>query len=79
MVMETTHTKNHRHLYFTLFIQTFTLSAFTIGGGYVIVPLMRKAFVEKLGWIEEQEMLDMIAIAQSRVPWLPFLVLFSLL
>jgi chromate transporter len=65
MVMETTHTKNHRHLYFTLFIQTFTLSAFTIGGGYVIVPLMRKAFVEKLGWIEEQEMLDMIAIAQS--------------
>jgi chromate transporter len=55
----------HNHLYRTLFLQTFTLSAFTIGGGYVIVPLMRKAFVEKLEWIEEQEMLDMIAIAQS--------------
>jgi chromate transporter len=31
----------------------------------VIVPLMRKRFVEELGWIEEQEMLDMTAIAQS--------------
>ncbi len=41
------------------------LSAFTVGGGYVIVPLMRKTFVEKLAWIEEREMLDLIAIAQS--------------
>lgn len=31
----------------------------------MIVPLMRKRFVEELGWIEEQEMLDMTAIAQS--------------
>lgn len=52
-------------LFWTLFIKTFTLSAFTVGGGYVIVPLMRKTFVEKLGWIEEQEMMDLIAIAQS--------------
>jgi len=48
-----------------LFLSTFTLSAFTFGGGYVIVPLMRKKFVEQYNWIEEQEMLDMIAIAQS--------------
>jgi chromate transporter len=48
-----------------LFHTTFTLSAFTFGGGYVIVPLMRKMFVDKYGWIEEQEMLDLIAIAQS--------------
>ncbi len=48
-----------------LFTATFNLSAFTFGGGYVIVPLMRKKFVEQLHWIEEQEMLDMIAIAQS--------------
>ncbi|MDD3822406.1 MAG: chromate transporter [Sphaerochaetaceae bacterium] len=52
-------------LFWTLFSSTFTLSAFTIGGGYVIVPLMRKTFVDKLGWIEEKEMLDLIAIAQS--------------
>ena len=51
--------------YITLFLQTFELSAFTFGGGYVIVPLMRKAFVEKLGWLEDSEMLDLTAIAQS--------------
>lgn len=51
--------------YWKLFLSTFTISAFTIGGGYVIVPLMRKRFVEKLHWIEDQEMLDLIAIAQA--------------
>ena len=48
-----------------LFLATFQLSAFTFGGGYVIVPLMKKQFVEKLGWIDEREMLDYVAIAQS--------------
>jgi chromate transporter len=51
--------------YFKLFISTFYLSAFTFGGGYVIVPLMRKKFVEEYNWIEEKEMLDLTAIAQS--------------
>ena len=51
--------------YWKLFISTFKLSACTFGGGFVIVPLMRKKFVEELGWIEEQEMLDLTAIAQS--------------
>ena len=36
--------------YRTLFLSTFQLSAFTFGGGYVIVPLMRKKFVEQLHW-----------------------------
>lgn len=48
-----------------LFLSTFYLSAFTFGGGYVIVPLMRNKFVNELGWLEEQEMLDITAIAQS--------------
>lgn len=48
-----------------LFISTLTLSAFTFGGGYVIITLMRKTFVEDLGWIEKDEMLDLVAIAQS--------------
>jgi len=52
-------------LFWTLFSSTFTLSAFTFGGGYVIVPLMRKTFVEKLKWIDDKEMIDIIAIAQS--------------
>lgn len=54
-----------RHIYWKLFYSTFQLSAFTFGGGYVIIPLMRKTFVEKLNWIEEQEMMDLTAIAQS--------------
>ncbi len=48
-----------------LFWYTFQLSACTFGGGFVIIPLMRKKFVEELGWIEEQEMMDLTAIAQS--------------
>ena len=52
-------------LYWKLFQSTFVLSAFTFGGGYVIVPLMRKKFVEQYQWIDEEEMLDLVAIAQS--------------
>lgn len=53
------------NLYWTLFSTTFLLSAFTFGGGFVIVPLMKKKYVDQLKWIEEEEMLNMIAIAQS--------------
>lgn len=48
-----------------LFISTLTLSGFTFGGGYVIVTLMKKTFVDEYGWIDEDEMLDLVAIAQS--------------
>lgn len=57
--------KTDKRTYWTLFLSTFQLSAFTFGGGFVIIPLMRKKFVEKLHWIEEQEMMDLTAIAQS--------------
>lgn len=54
-----------RKPYRKLFTSTFLLSACTFGGGFVIVPLMRRKFVEQLHWIEEQEMVDLVAIAQS--------------
>lgn len=57
--------KRDGKLYWTLFSSTLRLSASTFGGGFVIVPLMREKFVDQLHWIEEQEMLDLIAIAQS--------------
>ena len=41
------------------------ISAFTFGGGFVIVTLMKQKFVDKLHWMDESEMLDMTAIAQS--------------
>jgi len=56
--------KNSKN-YFTLFKSTFFLSAFTFGGGYVIVPMMKKKFVDEFGWLEEEEMLNIAAIAQS--------------
>ena len=56
---------NSFHKYKELFFSTFKLSACTFGGGFVIIPLMRKKFVEELGWIQEDEMLDLTAIAQS--------------
>jgi chromate transporter len=51
--------------YFRLFASTFLLSAFTFGGGYVIISLMKKRFVDEYKWLEENEMLDLTAIAQS--------------
>ncbi|NBH70968.1 chromate transporter [Clostridiaceae bacterium] len=48
-----------------LFLSAFQLSACTFGGGFVIIPLMQKKFVDELHWIEEQEMMDITAIAQS--------------
>ncbi len=55
--------KKKRLLY--LFVQTFYLSAFTFGGGYVIISLLQRKFVNEYHWIEEEEMLDLVAIAQS--------------
>ena len=49
----------------TLFLSMLSISAFTFGGGFVIVTLMKRRFVDELGWMDEQEMLDMTAIAQS--------------
>lgn len=54
-----------KQTYRKLFFSTLKLSACTFGGGFVIIPLMRKKFVEELHWIEEQEMMDLTAIAQS--------------
>lgn len=48
-----------------LFWEMLMLSTFTTGGGFVIVSLMRRKFVEEKHWMDEQEMLDIAAIAQS--------------
>ena len=58
-------TPNFRLRLWKLFLSTLYLSAFTFGGGYVIVTLMKKKFVDEYHWIEEDEMLDLVAIAQS--------------
>ncbi len=57
--------KKDKQLYWKLFSNTFFLSAFTFGGGYVIISLMKRKFVDDLKWISNEEMLDLTAIAQS--------------
>lgn len=48
-----------------LFLSTLYISTFTFGGGFVIVTFMKRKFVDELHWIDEQEMLDLTALAQS--------------
>lgn len=64
------HEKDYSKLW-TLFKSMFVLSACTFGGGFVIVSLMKKRYVEELGWLEEDEMLDVTAITQSAPGPLP--------
>lgn len=48
-----------------LFKTFFQIGFFTIGGGYAMIPLIQQKVVEKNGWTGEQELLDLIAVAQS--------------
>ncbi len=49
----------------TFFFSCLKISAFTLGGGYVIVPLQKRRFCDELGWIDEEKILDLVAMAQS--------------
>ncbi|MBR1761194.1 MAG: chromate transporter [Schwartzia sp.] len=53
------------HFYRALFCSTFWISAFTVGGGFVIIPLLKAKYVDEYGWLEDKETLDLVAIAQS--------------
>ena len=48
-----------------LFSTFFKIGAFTIGGGYAMIPLIQHEVAEKRKWIEESDMLDIVAIAES--------------
>lgn len=52
-------------LNFKLFMSFLRISAFTFGGGFVIIALMKTTFVKEYKWIEEEEMMNFVAIAQS--------------
>ena len=57
--------RDAKHFYWKLFSSTFVISAVTIGGGFVIIPLLKAKYVDEYGWIDDKEALDMVAIAQS--------------
>ena len=48
-----------------LFTTFFKIGAFTLGGGYAMIPIIEAEVVEKNGWIKKEEFLDLLAIAQS--------------
>ena len=64
--------KSKAWILWTLFKSMFVLSSCTFGGGFVIVSLMKKKFVEELQWLDEDEMLDVTAITQFRLTFRRF-------
>ena len=51
--------------YFSLFLTMLKIGLFTFGGGYAMIALLENEFVSKRKWIEKDEFLDMVAIAES--------------
>ena len=54
-----------KNFFWKLFKSTFIVSAFTVGGGYIIIPLLKAKYVDEYHWISDEETLNMVAIAQS--------------
>ena len=48
-----------------LFLTFFKIGAFTFGGGYAMIPLIQREIVEKHGWMTDEDILDIFAIAES--------------
>ena len=48
-----------------LFFTFFKIGAFTFGGGYAMIPLIRREIVEERKWLDDRQMLDIVAIAES--------------
>ncbi len=48
-----------------LFASFFRIGAFTFGGGYAMIPLIQSETVEKRGWISDDDILEIVAIAES--------------
>ncbi len=52
-------------MFFSLFWTYLKIGTFTLGGGYAMLPLIQREVVDRRGWIDEQEFLNMIALAQA--------------
>ena len=52
-------------MFWQLFYTYLKIGTFTLGGGYAMLPLIQREVVERKGWIDEQEFLNMIALAQA--------------
>lgn len=54
-----------RHIYRQLFSSFFKIGAFTFGGGWAMISIIEREIVDKKHWIERDEFLDLLAVAQS--------------
>ena len=52
-------------MFFQLFWTYLKIGTFTLGGGYAMLPLIQREVVDRKGWIDEEEFLNMIALAQA--------------
>ena len=52
-------------LYFQLFWTYLKIGTFTIGGGYVMLSMIEREIVDRKGWIDREEFMNMIALAQA--------------
>jgi chromate transporter len=50
---------------FKLFRSFFQVGCFTFGGGFAMIPLIQREIVDKTGWMENEEFIDMLAVTQS--------------
>ena len=53
------------NIYLDIFTCFAKIGAFTIGGGYAMIPIIQKEVVDKRGWISEEDFMDVLAISQS--------------
>lgn len=53
------------NIYLRLFLTFFKIGAFTFGGGWAMISIIEKEIVDKNRWIERDEFLDLLAVAQS--------------
>ncbi len=57
--------KQNKPTYWSLFVQMLALSTFTIGGGYVMISLMNERFVQRRGWLNSDELSEIMVLGQS--------------
>ena len=54
-----------KNIYWESFKTFFKIGAFTLGGGYAMIPIIESEVVCKKEWINKDEFVDLIAVAQS--------------
>ena len=57
--------KRQQNMLLDFFLTCNKIGAFTLGGGYAMIPIMEREFVDKKGWMDKQEFMDIMVVAQT--------------